>query len=67
MSCFGLISWNFQDYIKNFNICDALPCTASLVKILYKLELIRGCDLWKTTQKQPANVVFAATKTFEDS
>ena len=29
---FGLISWNFQNCIKNYNICDTLPCTASLVK-----------------------------------
>ena len=37
---FGSISWNFQDYIKNRNICDTLPCTASLEKVLYKSDLI---------------------------
>ena len=56
----GLISWNLQKYIKHRNICDTLPCTASLVKILYKLDLIRGCYPSKTTQKEPAMVVFAA-------
>ena len=44
-SFFGLIIWNFQDSIKNRIICHTLLCTASLVKILYKSDLIWGCNL----------------------
>ena len=64
---FGLISWNFQDYIKNRNICDALYCTALLFQISKESDRIWGSYGQKTTQKQPAMVVFAATKTFENS
>ena len=63
---FGLISWNFQDSIKNRNIYHALPCTASLVKIFYKSDMTWGCDLQKTTQKQPKILLFAATRNLEN-
>ena len=46
---FSLISWNFEDYIKNCIICDTLLCTASLVKILYQSDFIWG----SYTQKKP--------------
>ena len=49
-------------YQTPYNICDVLPYTILVVKILYKLDLIRGCYPSKTTQKQPVMVVFAATK-----
>ena len=63
---FGLISWNFQDYIKKSMICNKLPCTASLMKIVYKLDLISGSKLRKTTKKQPKVLLFAATRNFEN-
>ena len=37
---FGLISCNFQDYMKNHNICDLLYCTAWLFQILKKSDRI---------------------------
>ena len=49
----GSISWYFPDYIKNHNICYTLPWTASLVRILYKSDMIWGCNLRKATQKPP--------------
>ena len=67
MCIFGLISWNLQNYTKHPNICDALPCTALLVQISKESDHISGSYGQKTTQKQPAVVVFAATKTFENS
>ena len=36
----GFFSWNFQHYIKNRNICHTLPCTPSLLKVLYKSDLV---------------------------
>ena len=39
---FDLIFYKFLDCIKSYNICNALPCTTSLVKIWYKLGLIWG-------------------------
>ena len=63
---FGSTSWYFQDYIKNCNICDISPCTASLVKVLYKSNLIWSCNLPKTTQKQPKMLLFGGTRKFED-
>ena len=39
---FWLTFLEFLDYIKNCHICHALPCTASLVKFLYKLDHILG-------------------------
>ena len=59
---FGLISWNFQDYIKNRNECDAL-----LFQISKESNGIWGSYGQKTTQKQPGIIVFAATKTVENS
>ena len=38
---------------------------ASLVKILNYFDNILGCYVQKTTQKQPAVVLSAATETFE--
>ena len=64
---FGLISWNFQNYIKNRNACDALYCTRLLFQISKESDSIWGSYDQKTTQKQSAMVVFAATKTFENS
>ena len=61
---FGSIFSNFQDYIKSRNICDTLFCTALLVKVLYKLDLIWACNLPKTTQKQPKIPLFAGTTKF---
>ena len=63
---FGLISWNFQDYIKNHIICKSLLCTASLVKILYTSDIIWGSYTQKTTQKQPKILFSGPTKTFEN-
>ena len=63
---FGPISSNFHEYIKNHNICDTLPRTASLVKILYKSDVTWGFNLGKTTQKQPNVLLFATTKNFEN-
>ena len=63
---FRSISWNFQDYIKNDNIYVTLPCTTSLVKVLHKSDLIWGCNLPKTTQKQPKILLFAGMTNFED-
>ena len=37
---FCFFSWNFLHYINV--ICDTLHCTASLVKVLYKSDLIWG-------------------------
>ena len=57
---------NFQGHIKNSNSWDVLPYTASLGKVSKESDRIWGSYGQKTTQKQPANVVFA-TKTFENS
>ena len=64
---FAFISWNFQDYIKNRKLRDALYCTALLLQISKESDHIWGSYGQKTTHKQPAMVVFAATKTFENS
>ena len=45
-------------------ICDTLPCTALLVQVSKESDCIWGSYVEKTTQKQPAMVVFAATKLF---
>ena len=63
---FGLISWDFQDYIKNFIICDTLPCTASLVQISKESDSIWGSCDQKTNQKQPKIQLSAATKIFKN-
>ena len=39
-SIFWLNLQEFLDYIKNGHICHTLPCVASLVKFLYKLDYI---------------------------
>ena len=57
---------NFQKYIKNLNICDTSHYTTSLVKVLWKSDLIRGCNVPKTTQKQPKIPLFAGTRNFRD-
>ena len=59
---FGLISWSFQDYIKNPNECDVL-----LFQISKESDCIWGSYGQKITQKQPGMVVFAARKTVENS
>ena len=46
-------------------MCDILPCTASLVNIFYKSNVIWGCNLRKTIQKQPKLPLFPATTNFE--
>ena len=35
---FSRNAYEFLDYIKNLDICHALPCLASLVKFLYKFN-----------------------------
>ena len=62
---FGLISWNFQYYIKNRITCDTLPWTVLLVQISKESDRIWGSYGQKTTQKQPKIQLSAATKTFE--
>ena len=59
---FGLISWSFQDYVKNRYEFDLL-----LFQLLKESDRIWGSYGQKTTQKQPGMVVFAATKTVENS
>ena len=63
---FGLISWNFQDYIKKCMICDILPCTALLVQISKESESIWGSYGQKSSQKQPKIQLCGPTKTFEN-
>ena len=48
-SFFGLISWNFQGYIKKRNTFDALYCTALLVQISKESDRIWGSYGQKTT------------------
>ena len=43
-----------------------LPCTASMVEVLYKFDLIWGCNLPKTTQKLLKIQLFAGTNKFEN-
>ena len=63
---FGLISWDFQDYIKNFIICGTLPCTASLVQTSKESDSIWGSYDQKTNHKQPKIQLSAATKIFKN-
>ena len=62
---FGLISWNFQYYIKNRIICDTLLCTALLAQISKESDRIWGSYDQKTTQRQPKIQLSPATKTLE--
>ena len=60
-----LISWNFQDDIKNRNICDALDCIVLLFQISKESDRICGSYGHKTTQKQPKIQLSVAKKLFE--
>ena len=50
---FGLIFRHFYDLMNTCNINGFLPYSESLVKILYKLDLIWGSYGPKTIQNQP--------------
>ena len=63
---FVLISWNFQQYIKNRNICDVKHCPALLLQIPKESECIWVSYGQKTTQKCPKMLFLAGCKTFKN-